>query len=112
MSRYNINYYAARSGRVIKEDGTYVNVADGLNEDGSQNARIIYGSDGQPLSESNPLPVQLTGSNMGEQFAVSEYAILNRDVTNNVVIYSSNDPVVVDRLVWSSNHEYGKFLVL
>jgi|SRR5690625_186591 len=62
MSRYNINYYAARSGRVIKEDGTYVNVADGYNDDGSQNARIIYGPDGQPLSESNPLPVQLSGS--------------------------------------------------
>src|SRR5690625_602563 len=68
MSRYNINYYAARSGRVIKEDGTYVNVADGLNEDGSQNARIIYGPDGQPLSESNPLPVQLTGSNVQRVF--------------------------------------------
>src|SRR5690625_7358863 len=68
MSRYNINYYAARSGRVIKEDGTYVNVADGLNEDGSQNARIIYGPDGQPLSESNPLPVQLKGSNVRKVF--------------------------------------------
>src|SRR5690625_7188387 len=68
MSRYNISYYAARSGRVIKEDGTYVNVADGLNEDGSQNARIIYGPDGQPLSESNPLPAQLKGSNIENLF--------------------------------------------
>lgn len=90
MSRYNINYYAARSGRVIKEDGTYVNVADGLNEDGSQNARIIYGSDGQPLSESNPLPVQLKGSNAIETRTPK---IITR-VAQNTVVLNPNEEIV------------------
>ncbi len=33
---YNINQFSSRSGRVIREDGTAVNEADGINADGSQ----------------------------------------------------------------------------
>jgi len=104
MSRYNINYYAARSGRVIKEDGTYVNVADGLNEDGSQNARIIYGPDGQPLSESNPLPVQLKGSNIGQGY-FNETRTGTFAPGESFVVVDYDEPVIIDAMDWVPRNE-------
>jgi hypothetical protein len=36
----NINSMSPRTGRIIKEDNTIVNEADGINADGSRNVRI------------------------------------------------------------------------
>ncbi|WP_209121500.1 hypothetical protein [Alkalihalobacillus sp. BA299] len=36
----DIKTYQARSGRIMKEDGTWVNEAEGLNADGSKNVKL------------------------------------------------------------------------
>lgn len=37
----NIEQYPSRSGRLVREDGSVVNEADGLNADGSRNIRQL-----------------------------------------------------------------------
>lgn len=37
----NINNYSPRSGRMIRDDNTLVNEANGINNDGSQNVRSV-----------------------------------------------------------------------
>lgn len=36
----NVSHYPLSSGRVIKEDGSYVNYADGIEQDGTQRVKI------------------------------------------------------------------------
>jgi hypothetical protein len=45
----DINQYAARSGRIIKENGTLVNEADGINADGSRNVQLMGSVVTQPI---------------------------------------------------------------
>ena len=55
----NYQFYHPRTGKVIKSDGTVVNEADGVNDDGSRNVRVTgsyagYSTDPKPVIE-NPV---------------------------------------------------------
>ncbi|AGK52041.1 hypothetical protein [Bacillus sp. 1NLA3E] len=51
----DINQYMPRSGRVIKEDGTVVNEANGNNADGSRNVSLS----GSNVPDTSPVPQKI-----------------------------------------------------
>jgi len=61
----DIERYAILSGRRVREDGTIVNVADGINEDGTQNI-VLKGV--TPVN--GRLPVEVSGDGIGKESGV------------------------------------------
>jgi len=106
----DLNKYAARSGRVLKEDGSWVNEAEGINADGSRlvqltgsNAQVYDGSVAWANSSaafySNlltlPLPSDLQPNalyaiTISNKSLISDITIFvgNKETFNSVVTYS------------------------
>jgi hypothetical protein len=80
----DINWYSPRSGRIIKEDGTTVNEANGINTDGSRNVKVMGGK-----YEDKGLNVE--GLNMAAGAVVYGSWIDNVDWVRNLVILAQSD---------------------
>lgn len=80
----NINNYSPRSGRVIKEDGTVVNEANGINSDGSQNTRVL----GSNVYGYGPVDLSTT------DFVANGIAIAVTGTTGNVAVLTLEDQTV------------------
>ncbi len=103
----NIDQFQARSGRLIKEDGTVVNEANGINADGSQNVSLVSSNVAQPvdiqarLSQTiqthNAVSVALSGNSQSawldcDGFDKIAFSLINDASTNSSMdVYWSND---------------------
>jgi hypothetical protein len=81
----NIDQFQARSGRLIKEDGTVVNEANGINADGSRNVL---------LSGSNAMDAAAVVPNDGADLAKGTTKGLYLGVSGDVKITLSSGSIV------------------
>jgi len=94
---YPINLYSPRSGRIIKDDGTVVNQANGINPDGSMNVSVVSGTINATLGDQQAKTIDVTlqdaatTAGNGTPFTVGAYKTLTIEIngtsTSRTVVF-------------------------
>ena len=85
---FDINRFSPRNGRVIREDGSVVNEADGINDDGSQNVRTV-GRKSITIKTHNAVSVPASGQSASEWIDCEGYEKIAFTIMNEGTYTSS-----------------------